>query len=218
MWDDERKYGLGENKRLWLPRGVVIPGWRNDGLWYVKVRRPLGDDVTAYGLAGSLPPAYPKMKYASVRGGVQTLFGESHLQARPALVVVEGEFDAMLLWQIAGDLVDVVTLGGASTRLSSDDLFLLASYTHITAAHDNDDAGANARRQLLEISSRVDALPPTAKDVTAMWRAQGEAAVSQWITQALGTPQPAAAAEPAVRMMRERLDLNHWDAGWQAVA
>jgi hypothetical protein len=178
----------------------------------------LGDDVAAYGLAGSLPPAYPKMKYAGVRGGVQTLFGESHLQARPALVVVEGEFDAMLLWQIAGDLVDVVTLGGASTRLSSDDMFLLASYAHIVAAHDNDDAGANARRQLLEISSRVDALPPTAKDVTAMWRTQGEAAVSQWITQALGAPQTAATPTPAVRVVRERLDLNHWDAGWQAVA
>ena len=129
--------------------------------------------------------------------------------------------NAVSIWQAARDLVDVVTLGGASTRLSSDDMFLLASYTHIVAAHDNDDAGAHARRQLVEISSRVDALPPTAKDGTAMWRTQGEAAVSQWITQALAAPHPPAAAaapEPAARVVRERLDLNHWDAGWQAVA
>jgi DNA primase len=193
LWDDERKYGLHANKRLWLPRGIVIPGWRSDGLWYVKVRRPLGDEVAAYGLAAGTPPVFPSMKYAGVRGGVQTLFGEPHLQSRATLVVVEGEFDAMLLWQIAGDLVDVVTLGGASTRLSSDDLFLLASYPRIVAAHDNDAAGAHARRQLVEMSSRVDARPPTAKDVTAMWRAEGEAAVRGWIREALAVPPVAVA-------------------------
>ena len=95
-WDDPARWGLEGGKKVWLPRGLVIPGWRNDELWYVKIRRPLGDDMVRYGLAEPGPVALPGVKYAGVRGCKQTLFGASQAGGRATLVVVEGEFDAML--------------------------------------------------------------------------------------------------------------------------
>ena len=124
-------------------------------LWYVKIRRPIGEDMERFGLAIAGQVSLPKMKYAAIRGGSLTLFGESHLSAqrRPALVIAEGELDAILLSQVAGDLVDVLTLGGASMHVSMDDLLILAAYPRIIAAHDNDDAGAKARARLAALSA-----------------------------------------------------------------
>lgn len=188
IWDDEARYGLADGKKLWLPRGLVIPGWRNDDLWYAKIRRPIGDDMERFGLANPDQVILPKMKYASIRGGSQTLFGESRLSAqrRPALVIVEGEFDAILLHQIAGDLVDVVTLGGAATHVSMDDLMILAGYPRIIAAHDNDEAGAKARARLAALSDRVIVAPPPAHDITAAWQTHGAPAVRAWVQDAMG--------------------------------
>ena len=222
IWDDETRYGLADGKKLWLARGLVIPGWRNDALWYVKIRRPIGEDMERFGLAIAGQVSLPKMKYAAIRGGSLTLFGESHLSAqrRPALVIAEGELDAILLSQVAGDLVDVLTLGGASMHVSMDDLLILAAYPRIIAAHDNDDAGAKARARLAALSERIIVAPPPAHDITAAWQLYGASAIRHWITEALN-PAPQIAAPPppppASRVIIERYHLNDPAAGWQPI-
>lgn len=183
LWDDPARWGL-EGKRVWLPRGVVIPGWRDNGLWYVKIRRPLGADMDLYGLAEPGPAPLPGMKYANVRGGRQTFFGECRLAGRATLVVVEGEFDAILLHQFAGDLVDVATLGGASTQLTMADLLTLARYRRVVAAQDNDAAGERAQQRLAALGERVMVSPPPGHDVTDAWREGGAEAVRRWVAAA----------------------------------
>ena len=214
VWDTEAVYGLDAGKRVWLPQGIVIPGWRDDALYYVKIRRPIGEDMLACGFTPTRPDLLPNVKYASIRGGRQVAFGETHLAQRSVLVLVEGEFDAMLLHQVCGAHVDVLTLGGAATRLTTNDLMTLATYQRIIAAHDNDQAGERARALLAQVSDRITSWPPSAKDVTAMWREGGDGGLRRWLAGAQAAAMPPAPA-PVTGVVYERLDLNDMDAGWQ---
>lgn len=56
----------------------------------------------------------PSMRYWQKAGGERTLFGVHLLKRRPALVVCEGELNAVSIWQVAGDQVDVVSFGPQS--------------------------------------------------------------------------------------------------------
>lgn len=213
VWDVEAEYGLDTGKRVWLPQGIVIPGWRHDALYYIKIRRPIGEDMQACGFTPTRPDLLPNVKYAGVRGGRQVAFGETHLARRSMLVLVEGEFDTMLLHQVCGPMVDVLTLGGAAARLTTSDLMTLATYQRIIAAHDNDQAGERARVLLAQVSDRITAWPPTEKDITAMWRIGGDLQLRWWLAGArLATVPPT----PATQVVIERLDLNS-DSGWQVV-
>jgi DNA primase len=75
------------------------------------------------------------------------LYGAKRLQGNRPLFIVEAELDALLLWQAAGDLVDVVALAGAGRTLPAQWLARLLPYTRIFAALDADKAGTlNATR------------------------------------------------------------------------
>ncbi len=113
---------------LYVPRGIVIPCFFAESLWYVKVRRPV--------------PPLPKPKYWQVGGSKLTLFGLDKLAGRPEIVICEGELDALLLRQIAGDLVDVIAVAGAAQRPNAQTLLRLAEYRRWFIAFDHDDAGA----------------------------------------------------------------------------
>jgi len=81
--------------------GILIPCQVEDALWGVKIRRPV------------------KPKYISVPGSKTALFGTLALQGHSTLVLCEGEFDAMLLHQQAGDLIDVLSpTGGVGQDLT----------------------------------------------------------------------------------------------------
>jgi DNA primase len=85
-----------------LPPGGTIPciAGPDLSLWYIKVR----------GFQSSQP------KYRFRMGSeAKALFGAESLLKCEYAVVVEGEFDALLLSQMAGDLVAVVTMGSAGS-------------------------------------------------------------------------------------------------------
>jgi len=103
VFDPPERWGL-TGKRIYVPRCVVIPHWVGDELWALKVRRFVGD-ATATADSGG--------KYGGPRGGQITLYGAEKLQGDRPLFIAEAELDALLLWQAAGDLVDVVALAGA---------------------------------------------------------------------------------------------------------
>lgn len=139
LWQDmPEKWGL-TGKPVTLPKGVIIPCWR-EGLWYVKARQ-LGGNV----------------KYLSIRGGVNTMFGVDRMKrdSRP-LLIVEGEFDAMVAWQECADYVDVVALPGAGQRLSMADMMMLSTRRRILACFDDDEAGKKGLRYMQSISTAVE--------------------------------------------------------------
>lgn len=85
----------------WPASGIVIPWMAHDRLAMVKIRQPEGR----------------KPKYAEAYRDRPTLFpAPSVVRIGDPLVIVEGEFDALLLGQALGDLAAVVTLGSASAR------------------------------------------------------------------------------------------------------
>lgn len=159
LYDNPRAWGLDGGKRIWLPRGVVIP-WLVDGeVQHVKVRR----------FDGNFPVA-ESAKYVRVRGGQPTLYGADFITGKQVATICEGELDAPLLWQIAGDLVDVVAIGtkGAKPdvgRLTPASIWLIAL---------DADAGDAAGWWEANHSAARRARPLQGNDVTDFYQAGGD--------------------------------------------
>jgi DNA primase len=181
-----RSWHVGFNPRpqeiagLFVDQGIVIPCLDASQVWYLNVRRRDG-----------LQP-----KYKKVSGSRAALFGVDHLTGKPDLFTVEGEFDAMLLWQEAGHLADVLTLGGASGRLADDHMVYLLGADRFHVATDSDEEGDKAADEWLGLLGRRGRriLPPgSCKDVSEAHQngaiLEGWAVDAIW-TMARGMPMP----------------------------
>ena len=135
-WNDSNQFenmnlwGLVKSdgkKKIWLPRGLVIPTFSNGILSKIKIRR-------ADWVSGDCFP-----KYVEVSGSSKNLpiYGDMSLP----LVLVEAELDAMLVQQCAGDLCCCVALGGCGKKPDEyvDELFRKSS--QILFALDYDEPG-----------------------------------------------------------------------------
>ena len=94
----------------------------------------------------------------------------------PILILTEGEWDAMLLWEHCADLCDIGTIGGAQAKFSSLNLTLLSKYLAILVVHDDDNAGEKGRQYISELqkmSDRIYPVTPPAHDLTDYWRSGG---------------------------------------------
>jgi hypothetical protein len=167
VWQDPEAWGL-TGKRIWCSRGIVVPGMRDGVIWYVKVRRPLPDDPLSQAIGAV--EQLPDVKFSGPRGGRATLFGADYLTELPVLLLAEGEFDALLAWQVAHDLCDVASLGGAKHRLDAMDAAALAGAWAILVVYDVDRAGTDGNAYLRSVSERVVTVKPLAHDLTAYWR------------------------------------------------
>lgn len=115
-----------QDGRPYVAAGVVVPWFDGDRLAMVKIRR-MGDVKPKYIEAfRSLPRAFPTL--AKIRPGFP-------------LVVVEGEFDALLLDQEIGEHAAVITIGSASNSLTPDLLRVLLPAAPWFVASDNDAPG-----------------------------------------------------------------------------
>ncbi|MBN2007446.1 MAG: toprim domain-containing protein [Anaerolineae bacterium] len=107
------------------------------------------------------------------------------LQGNLPLFIVEAELDALLLWQAAGDLVDVVALSGAGRTLPGQWLARLLPYTRIFAALDADKVGTLNATRLAALSARVTPVRvPEGNDVTEYHQAGGD--VRAWVMAVVG--------------------------------
>jgi hypothetical protein len=177
VFDDPARWGLEGGRKIWCPKGVVIPGQRNGTLWYVKVRRPLPSDALSQAIG---PVArLTEVKFSGPRGGRKVLFGADQLQGLPLLLQVEGEFDALLAWQAARNLCDVASLGAARNRVSTLDAATLARYWLILAVRDADPAGEKGLAYMRSVSQRVVIVESPAHDLTDYWLAGGS--VRRWV-------------------------------------
>jgi DNA primase len=140
---------------LWVQRGILIPWFVDGEVWQLKIRRPPG-----------LEP-----KYVSVSGGHPVLFGAETLRGHRVAVLCEGEFDAMLLEQIAGAWVGVATLGSCSKALSERAVLELLPISRVLVAYDLDADGEKGAERLVSLSARMRRVPPPiGKDLTEAWQ------------------------------------------------
>jgi DNA primase len=191
-----RRWCLGFNPNdqklcgLWVPRGIVIPCLVAGRIWYLKVRRASG-----------------QIKYSQVIGGQIALFGADTIANHGTVVVTEGELDAMLLHQEAGNLVGVVTLGSAAARLPDAWVPYLLGVQRLLVAYDADTAGAEGAAMWETISARALRLVPLAgKDVTDLYLAGGN--LRAWVQFAL-----AAVWEPTAASVETKVSIS--PAPWQ---
>lgn len=150
---------------LRLHRGIVIPCLAESRFWYIKVRQASGEP-----------------KYLHIRRDHQAnaLYMADHVNYRRVVVFVEGEFDAALLYQSAGDLAGVTTLGAQGNELPVGKWgpYLLDAEL-ILAAYDQDGKSDKGLRKLLGASARIQpiaipALRPGDKDITDYWKSGGD--------------------------------------------
>jgi DNA primase len=151
---------------LSVPCGVLIP-WLIDGdVWGLKVRRSTG-----------------KPKYQQVAGGklAQGLYRVDQVESWHTVLIVEGEFDALVVAQTSR-LVVPVALGSASNTLRAHWMGRLVCCPAIYARMDKDDSGQNAVRRLQAISERVRGVqvPDPHKDLNDYWLADGDG-FRQWV-------------------------------------
>lgn len=159
----QRRLGFNPTKRslngLWVWQGIVIPCLVDGRIWYMKVRR-----------------SSPGPKYKQLKGSGQfALYGLELVHGKSAVAICESEFDAMVLHQEAGDLVDVVATGGAGHRPCPSSLAELLSATYWIVALDRDKAGDGGARWWADFSSRVHRVRPLqGNDITDFYLEGGD--------------------------------------------
>ena len=139
MWRPRESWGLptilkqGRKKKLWLPRGLVIPYFIDGLLHRIRIRRP-DEHVTEQS----------KIRYYVVpsSGMAPMVLGHD----RRGYVVVESELDGLLVHQEAGDIVGAIAMGSSSARPDAQAAACLANSVCILNALDFDRAGAHAWR------------------------------------------------------------------------
>ena len=154
--------------------GVTIPHYADGHLWNVRVRTD------------------QEIKYRGVSGGRKALYGwDWALEFLPVLLV-EGEFDALIAQQVMGDRVNALALASASNaKIDRRWKMKLLTCPVILARMDNDNAGMMALGKLSNVSARVRGVDvPVGKDV------------NEYYLACLRHPTPS----PRVRM-ESRLDI-----------
>lgn len=175
-------WGLLDRDTVNAAAGITIPHQVAGQFWAVRVRR-LNADGTAY--------AGPN-KYVAVTGSRPALFNADAIRATGRVVMFEGEFDAMLAQQHAPAAVACVTFGSESKAPSLRWCVALRGLP-VVVAYDADEAGERgAARWLAALKGSTRARVPTGKDVTDLWRAGGDAALSSWLAESCGNDEPAA--------------------------
>lgn len=121
----------GRQKALWLPRGLVIPAYKQGKIYRIRIRRPdkdLRDERDS--------------RYVVVPGSGMDAAG--HNPHHRAFVVVESELDEMLVCRRAGSLVGSVALGSSSSKPGADMYHRLKGALRVLVALDFDGPGRKA--------------------------------------------------------------------------
>ncbi len=182
---DEHVEGIYPDCKIWIPRGIVIPWFDGSDITLINIRRPEGDP-----------------KYVAVRGSHRGgLFpGRSGIVAGKPLVIVEGEFDALLLGQELADVAAVVTLGSAGNKPSARIKNAMLTASRWIVAGDADGAGEKSAEGWLASSDRcVRVAPPQAKGKDWTEAYQNGLDLKTWWQEQLRDLRGQASPQPAER-------------------
>ena len=128
MYALKKSWGLEPaHKKLWIPKGLVIPCFYDGEVVRLRVRRPKETEGAKYiVVSGSSPQP--------------TIWGAE----KENFMVVESELDGILINQEAGDLVGVVALGTAQGKPDKRIHSILARAKRVLVSLDYDEAGIKA--------------------------------------------------------------------------
>ena len=184
VWDEPETWGFSGGRKIWLPRGLVIPWFISGQLWRIRVRRPdadLGRDDARY----TGPRFYPEGKRPAVDH--EALYNAAGLApGRPAMLL-EGELDCLTVLQAAGDLVVPVAAGSVSGARRSRWIARLARASLVLVAFDADPAGDANARYWLQTLPNARRWRPFWDDANQMYRDGVD--LRAWIKA--GLPDPA---------------------------
>lgn len=152
---------------VWLPRGITIPWHYGRHYWRVNIRRPIGDP-----------------KYIGPAGAANGLYQAHRIKPGCTVVMVEGEFDALVIRSQASELTNIgfvpVATGTASWARVLRWVATVSMANRVLLAFDTDDAGEGAAQWWLnQLGSKAYRLKPTQHDITDMWRA-GDS-ITDWL-------------------------------------
>ena len=134
-WNLETTWGnwLAEekNRKIWLPKGIVIPSFDNREVSKIKIRR------SDWNSNDKLP------KYVEVHGSTSgpIIYNLNH---NLPIIVLESEFDALLIQQEAENICSSIALGGVTKKPDSYIHSLLTQAPLILFSLDYDEAGTKA--------------------------------------------------------------------------
>lgn len=179
--DTREAWGLDPGKRVWLPRGVVIPWEIGGDLWRVNIRRPTGQPKYI-GPAGSGPGLYN---------------ADALTPGRPAMLL-EGELDALTVNQEAGELVTPVATGSTGGARRTRWLARLALASTVLVAYDADRNGSGDKAAVywLEVLPNAKRWRPLWQDANAM--SQDGADLRAWVAAALPLPETEVTEPPVL--------------------
>ena len=128
--DEEVNPETGRFRKVWLPRGLVLPIRRKAGVTALLIRR------------ADWKPKDDLPKYWQAKGSGNGCY----VAGRPGLpvVLVESLLDAVLVWQEARDVAAAVALTGASKRPDAGTTAFLRAAPLILWSLDFDEAGTKA--------------------------------------------------------------------------
>jgi DNA primase len=157
--------------------GIVIPWFGPRGLMLVKIRQPEGSKP-------KYAEAYREPAALAAAGALFTT--PATIEPGRAVVIVEGELDALCLASILGDAAAVVTLGSASLKPGAGALNLLLGAPRWYTAIDADEAGDKAAADWPSRAQRIRP-PDGAKDWCDAYRSDPLSLLRIW-SDTLGRP------------------------------
>lgn len=145
FFDDYTEWGLesvlkedGKLKRLWLPRGLVIPCFSGNGdVLKINIRRLDWHEEDKLG------------KYIKVTGSIKAPAVYGDVNKRVA-IILESEFDAILIQQFAADVCFCIATGGSTQPLDIYTDHLIRKSILFLICPDVDAAGAKFLHKLQE--------------------------------------------------------------------
>lgn len=192
-YEDRAAWGLpsetldGFKSSMTIPSGLVIPFTRQAGIVGIKIR--------CVDLRNGLAPA---RKFHCLPGSVPMLCPAGG--NRRAVIVVESELDAALIWQEARDLTAALALGSAAARPDAAVWAFLDRAEKVRVALDNDATGReqSAWWRHHRPTARIVGFPNDCKDVGDLLRGNR---VRAWVEAALAEPVGDLAALPPTKVL-----------------
>jgi len=151
--------------------GAIVMPWLFDGQWWRVQYRAVGDVAK--------DQRYRQKKGANVDGGLPPFNGDA-IAASRVVLVVEGEFDAMLAQQCAPAGVAVVTWGSAANPPNGWADALLEG-RRVLLIFDADAAGQQAAERWAVLGERITL--PDGKDISDYADLHGVDALRAWIDE-----------------------------------
>ncbi len=165
-WYHPLEWGLpADHKRVYLPTGIVFPWWIDGEVWRVNVRRL------------NVPK---KKRYMGPAGFKNGLFNADAVSTDKPVILVEGEFDAILIEQEAGDIITPVATGTTSGARVQKWIYRLITPPLVLVSFDREKSGENAADFWLEKLKNSRRWLPTGKDPGEMHN------IRSWIKAGVG--------------------------------